>query len=388
MSGRVRGEIPDAGRRCARAVASTTLLLLTLVTVAGCAIRVPRSLTVSIPGPAGRLEGALFLPDGPGPHPAIVLVHGSRHDSRLDYVHEARFFATHGIAVLAYDKRGTGGSEGVLEEANFDFLAHDAIAAARYLRARPEVDSTRVGLWGIGEGGWIAPLAAAHDSAIAFVIVVSAPVVSPLEQLAYQRSEQLVARGVTRHDAEAVARLRRRIWEYWLAPAGTGSASSDSLRRAFDSARKRAWFAEAVEARDLPEVLIPDEGMGSVNHPARWWLAKDMPSFWSLRHDPIGILERVRVPILAMYGDKDRDVPVVESVVNFQAAMGRGYNRRGIAYPFRGADHSLNVRSGLGLLAKIEPAPGYRDTVLAWLGRVTGSRPAGAAAPGPASSNR
>ncbi|HEY6572809.1 MAG TPA: hypothetical protein VI198_05770, partial [Candidatus Eisenbacteria bacterium] len=161
-----------------------------------------------------------------------------------------------------------------------------------------------------------------------------------------------------------------------------------SRRRAFDSARKRPWFAGAVESRDLPETLIPDEGMGAVNHPARWWLAKDMPAFWSLQHDPVGILERVRVPILAIYGDKDRDVPVVESVVNFQAALGRGYNRRGIAYPFRGADHSLHVRSGFGLLARIEPAPGYRDTVMAWLGRVTGSRPAAAAAPGTGSSKR
>jgi len=364
------------------------LLLLTPLAIAGCAIRVPRSLTVSIPGPAGRLEGALFLPDGPGPHPAIALVHGARHDSRLDYVQNARFFATHGIAVLTYDKRGTGGSVGVLGEANFDFLANDAIAAARYLRARPEVDSTRVGLWGIGQGGWIAPLAAAHDSAIAFVVIVSAPVVSPLDQLTYQRTEQLVAHGLKRHDAEAVARLRRRIWEFWLSPAGSGSPPSDSLRRAFERARKRPWFAEAVESRDLPETLIPDEGMGSVNHPARWWLAKDMPSFWSLRHDPIGILERVRVPILAIYGEKDHDVPVVESVVNFQAAVGRGYNRRAVALPFRGADHSLNVRSGPGLLAKIEPAPGYRDTVMAWLGRVAGAGPAAAVKSGSPSSNR
>lgn len=375
MSGRFPESTPRTRCPLAPAAAVAALFLSTLTAFAGCAIRVPRSITVSIPSPAGRLEGALFLPDGPGPHPGIALVHGSPYSSRLDYVQDARFFASHGFAVLAYDKRGTGGSDGVLADANFDFLAHDAIAAARFLRARPEVDSTRVGLWGVGQGGWIAPLAAAHDSAIAFVVVVSAPVVSPLEQLTYQRAEQLVARGMTRHEAEAVARLRRRIWQFWLAPPGTGSASSDSLRRAFDSARKRAWFAAAVESRDLPETLIPDEGMGAVNHPARWWLAKDMPTFWSLQHDPVGILERVHVPILALYGENDRDVPVVESVVNFQAAVGRGYNRRAIAYPFRGADHSLNVRSGPGFLAKIETAPGYRDTVMAWLGRVAMARP-------------
>lgn len=353
-----------------------TLLGVLISAAIGCAVRVPRSLTVSFTGPAGRMEGALFLPDGKGPHPGIVIVGGAYRDSRLDYVQDARHLASHGFAVLTYDKRGTGGSEGTLAEANFDFLAHDARAAVRFLRARPDVDSMHVGLMGVGEGGWVAPIAATHDSAIAFVVLVSAPVVPPLDQLTYQRTGQLITRGMKRHDAEAEARLRRRIWEFWLSPPGTGSASSDSLRRAFDAAKKRPWFAAAVESRDLPETLIPDEGMGAVNHPARAWLAKDMPAFWSLRHDPVGVLERVRVPILALYGEEDRDVPIVESVVNFQAALGRGYNRRGIVRPFRGADHALNVRNGPGLLAKIEPAPGYRDTLVSWLGCVSGRAPA------------
>ncbi|HEU4724988.1 MAG TPA: alpha/beta hydrolase [Candidatus Eisenbacteria bacterium] len=369
------GERGSRARRGAAALAAVATILLALpwLALSGCAVRVPRSLTVSIPAPAGKLEGALYLPDGRGPHPGVVIVGGAYHDSRLDYVSDARFLASHGIAVLTYDKRGTGGSDGRLAEASFDHLAFDAAAAARYLRARAEVDSTRVGLWGVGEGGWVAPLAAVYDSVATFLVLVSAPVVSPLDQLSYQRTEELAARGMKRTDAEAQTRLRRRIWEFWMAPPGSGTTSSDSLRRAFEAATKRPWFAAAVESRDLPETLIPDEGMGAVNHPARAWLAKDMPAFWSLRHDPIGILERVRVPILAIYGDQDRDVPVVESVVNFQAALGRAYNRRGIIRPFRGADHALNVRSGPGLLAKVEPAPGYRDTVVAWLGRVAGA---------------
>ncbi|HET9951810.1 MAG TPA: alpha/beta hydrolase [Candidatus Eisenbacteria bacterium] len=337
--------------------------------VAGCAVRVPRTVGVAIPGPAGKLEGSLFLPDGRGPHPAVVLIHTARENSRLDYLQEARYFATHGVAALAYDKRGTGGSAGDLGAANFAFLAQDAEAAARFLRARTEIDSSRVGYWGMGQGGWVAPLAAARDTTAAFVVLVSAPIVTPLEQTMVQRTEELAAKGLDKGTAEAIARLRRRIWDYWLSPLGSGTAVSDSLHQAFRRAATRPWFPGAVVSHDLPESLIVDEGMGPEEHPARWWFKGDMPTFWSLRHEPVGVLMRVRAPILAVYGDQDRVVPVVESVVNFQAALGRAYNHRGVVRTFRGADHAMLVRRGAGLFTKIEPAPGYRDTVMAWLGR-------------------
>jgi pimeloyl-ACP methyl ester carboxylesterase len=346
------------------------LVLIASVVTFACAIRVPRSVGVSFPGPAGKLEGSLFLPESRGPHAAIVLVHSARGNSRLDYLQEARFFAEHGVAALAYDKRGTGGSDGDLKEADFEFLAQDAVAAARYLRARAEVDSARVGYWGIGQGGWIAPLAAASDTAAAFVVLVSAPIVSPLEQTMYERTEELAAKGLDEGSAAALARLRRRVWEYWLKPEGSGTAASDSLHGAFNKAKRQPWFARAVVSHDLPESLVVDEAMGSNEHPARQWLVDDMPTFWSLRHDPIAVLKRVRAPILAIFGDKDRVVPVEESVANFRAALGAAYNRRGTTRLFRGADHAMMSRRGAGPFAKIEHAPGYRDSMMAWLGRV------------------
>jgi dienelactone hydrolase len=336
---------------------------------AGCAVRVPRTVGVSIPGPAGTLEGSLYLPDERGPHPGVVLIHTARENSRLDYIQEARFFATHGIAALTYDKRGTGGSAGELAASNFAFLAQDAVAAARFLRARGEVDSSRVGYWGMGQGGWVAPLAAAHDTTAAFVVLVSAPVVSPLDQTMEQRTEELAGKGIDRSTAEAITRLRRRLWDYWLSPPGSGTASSDSLHAAFRKAATRPWFAGAVVAHDLPESLIVDEGMGLENHPAQWWFKDDMPTFWSLRHDPIAVLARVRAPILAVYGDRDHVIPVEKSVANLRMALGRGSSSRGVVRTFPGADHSMLVRQGAGLLTKIEPAPGYRDSVVAWMGR-------------------
>ncbi len=342
-----------------------------------CAIRVPRSVHVTILGASGTIEGALFLPEGAGPHPALVLLHDTGLDGRHEYLQEARFFASCGVAALAYDKRGTGGSAGDRDLSNFDFLAHDAVAAVEFLRRRPGIDSTRVGVWGRGQGGWIAPMAAAVDSEIAFVLLVSAPVVSPLDQLAYQRAEELIAGGgLARSDAEAIVRLRKRIWEFWLDPPGTGTAASDSLRLAFEKARKRPWYSRAVERGDLPESLIPDEAMGSENHPARAWLPDDMAVFWSLDHDPAWALERVSAPILALYGEEDRVIPTTKSVTALRAAVWRSRikRHRAVAHVFPSADHTIHVKSGSGLFARVEPAPGYRDSVTNWLKRVAGAK--------------
>jgi alpha-beta hydrolase superfamily lysophospholipase len=355
----------------ARATAGTVLAASLMLSLTGCAVRVPRTVAVRFPGPAGTINGAIYLPDGPGPHPGVVLVHGAVRNSYTDFVQEARFFAAHGIAALAYDTRGTGGSAGDRTQARFEHLAHDALAAVRCLRGRAGVDSERVGLWGFDQGGWIAPLAASRDTTIAFVVLVSTPLTTPLEQFSARRVEELVARGTDRDDAEALVRLRERSWKYWGAPSGTGTAASDSLRRAFEAVRGRPWFAPAVEARDLPEQLPPDEGMGMVNHPARWWLRENLPAFWSLRYEPVSVLAAVRAPMLAVYGSEDREVRVEVSGRRFRRAVGRRFGRDALTRLIPGADHTLHTQQGSGLLRKLVVAPGYRDSVIAWVGATT-----------------
>ena len=62
------------------------------------------------------LSGTLLLPESRGPHPAIVLAHGSGAQDRNGYLANIRFMADHlarhGIAVLTFDKRGSGRSTG------------------------------------------------------------------------------------------------------------------------------------------------------------------------------------------------------------------------------------------------------------------------------------
>lgn len=100
------------------------------------------------------LEGTLLLPSGNGPHPAIVLIHGSSTPSREDFRFYADAFARCGIAALIYDKRKVEGSDGVTRT-DLRTLARDARAGANHLRADPRIAAGRVGYWGHSQGaGW------------------------------------------------------------------------------------------------------------------------------------------------------------------------------------------------------------------------------------------
>ena len=111
-----------------------------------------------------------WLPESPPPWPAIVIVHGagSRKENHADF---ARLAASFGWAALAYDQRGHGESLGEMSPT----AVNDAIAMARLLAQREEVDPGRVCLRGSSMGAFIAIHAAAVSKAVAAVIAICPP---------------------------------------------------------------------------------------------------------------------------------------------------------------------------------------------------------------------
>ena len=137
------------------------------------------------------LRGTLLLPPGAGPFPAIVTVHGSGRTPRLG-LYDTEFadhFVPRGIAVLSFDKRGTGSSGGTYAgsySSSMVAYAIDVLAAVHLLRARPDIRADQVGLWGMSQAGWIIPIAAAVDQeSVAFTLIVSGPTVSIVEENLY-----------------------------------------------------------------------------------------------------------------------------------------------------------------------------------------------------------
>lgn len=140
------------------------------------------------------LHGTVVAPPGGTKLPGLVMVHGSGAHSRDDYRDQAEAFARQGIATLVYDKRTDGYSQ---FERSYSTLADDALAAVETLRKRPGVDPARVGVWGLSEGGWVAPLAASRSSDVAFVVTLGANGVEPSRQQSWAVENQLRRLGMT-----------------------------------------------------------------------------------------------------------------------------------------------------------------------------------------------
>lgn len=136
------------------------------------------------------LHGDLLKPPGEGPFPVVVFLPGSGEGSyRTNYkvfVEEAleNPLKGKGMAILYFDKRGIGESGGSWQKADFHQRAEDAIAAVRYLKTLPGIDSNRVGVVGHSQGGWIAMMCAGLYREVAFGASLAGPTVSVREQLA------------------------------------------------------------------------------------------------------------------------------------------------------------------------------------------------------------
>jgi pimeloyl-ACP methyl ester carboxylesterase len=213
--------------RCLLVAVATALLLLTPVPAHA---DVPDLVTtpVAFTNDTGEtLHGLVYAPRAaPGPLPGMVLLHGSGRGPHHTLATEAKAFAAQGIAVLAYDKRTNGYSD---FHRDYAALARDAVAAVEMLRNRPGVDRTHVGIWGISEGGWVGPLAAARSKDVAFLVAASAPGLTAMRTENWNTRNKIYAAGVRGSLAESLSdrtlRLLVSVRELWLPVAGAGESA-------------------------------------------------------------------------------------------------------------------------------------------------------------------
>lgn len=153
------------------------------------------------------LGGLLFVPTGTGPFPAAVIIQGSGGSRRDNgwYLSLAHYLQDHGIAVLLPDKRGSNASGGDWRSASFEDLATDARAAVRFLRDQEPFSVGAIGLVGMSQGGWIAPIVASGSQDVAFVVDVVGSAVTTHEQLLYEEDHNLRQMGVLPGVSRAVA---------------------------------------------------------------------------------------------------------------------------------------------------------------------------------------
>jgi uncharacterized protein len=294
-----------------------------------------------------NLAGTLWTPPGKGPHPAMVLLHGSGRTDRYNALPPVEFLLTHGVALLGYDKRGVGGSAGDWQTASIDDLAGDALAAVQYLARRKEIDPHRIGLFGVSHGGWVAPLTAAQSQDVAFMVSVSGPAASPAEVEMERLASDLGARGFSENDVRDALELLKLGND-----VARGKLHWERYQTALDGAKNAAWF---------PFVAVP--------------LAADSPLLDHWRHtpldyDPASAIAKLRVPVLALFGALDRNVLPSQNAERWRAALDEGQNRDYTIRIFSQANHML-LEAQTGSEEEIESlrrfVPEYALTLLDWL---------------------
>ena len=180
-----------------------------------------------------RLAGTVYLPARGERLPAVVALHGASEPTRdaALYRHLTEGLPAMGIAVLIYDRRGTGASSGSLGNINYEVLADDAIAGQNALAKLSRIDAAKIGFWGLSQGGWIAVLAAGRSKNAAFAIAVSAPLVTPARQMDFATTNLLTLRGYSAGDVRQMLEARK-AWTGYLRGNNSRAAALDKLRDA------------------------------------------------------------------------------------------------------------------------------------------------------------
>ncbi len=273
----------------------------------------------------------LTLPKGAGPFPALVCLHPASDATRdhFLFLHLETLLPPLGVAVARFERRGN--------DVPFLDQARDAEAVLDALAARPDIDATRLGLWGFSQGAWVAPLVASRSPRVAFLILVAATGVSPVEQMRYGTARQARAAAHTETDVAALLALRAAFEGF-----ARGSRPRAEVQALVDRAKSEPWFEVAHVRPALPE------GRG----------------FWpDMDFDPAPVIAAVKVPTLIFYGEDDEWQPTDASV----AAWERAGTRDLMIARIPNTGHAPTSPGGTDAASVL---PRYTDTLGAWIKRV------------------
>lgn len=283
------------------------------------------------------LAGTLTIPAGEGPFPAVVLITGSGPQNRNQEIFDHRPFlvlADHltraGVMVLRCDERGVGESTGNFATANTSAFAGDAEAQVRYLKSRKDVKA--IGLIGHSEGGLVAPMVAARNPAVDFIVMLAGPGVSGRETLIDQNRVIFEAQGASAEQVKAITDAAAALFDAVI------------TRQSAASLNERARALITAQRLGAP---IPEKELDK----AAQVVAADLSGPWYrefLSMDPAQALRRVRVPVLAMNGSLDTQVLAEKHLAVIEAALKEAENKDVTIRSIPGLNHLFqSAQSGL-----------------------------------------
>ncbi len=300
------------------------------------------------------LAGTLTVPPGDGPFPAVALISGSGPQDRDETVFGHKPFLVladaltrRGIAVLRYDDRGVGGSTGEYATAVTSDFAADAEGAVRHLASLPEVTAGEIGLIGHSEGAVVAPIVANRSGDVDFVVLLASSGVTGQELLVMQLIAINRAMGVS----EAITEQRSRLQRELLGLLAETPDDTAAARQARELLADAGVTGEAAEAQ-VRALLNP-------------WMR------YFLAYDPLPELRALEVPVLAMWGEKDTQVPPEGNMGPVAAALAESGDPDVTVRVLPGLNHMLQT-AGTGApteYATIEEtmAPAVLEAIGDWI---------------------
>jgi pimeloyl-ACP methyl ester carboxylesterase len=317
------------------------------------------------------LSGTLSLPEQGGPFAAVVMITGSGPQDRDEQLlgHKpflviADYLARRGVAVLRCDDRGVGKSTGDFAKATSVDFASDALTAMTFLKSRKDVDPNKIGLVGHSEGAIIAPMVANQSKDVAFVILLAGPGMNGEELLYIQAARIYQAMGVDEMTISKNEATQREMFKV-LNRERDDTAAGRKLREILNEAAKgmtadektKTGFSEATIDMQIKQVLTP-------------WFR------YFIAYDPCVELNRLHCPVLALWGEKDLQVPPKENMPLVEQALRKAGNNKAVLKVLPGLNHLFQTANtgSVSEYAQIEEtlSPAALTVIGDWIAERTG----------------
>jgi uncharacterized protein len=291
------------------------------------------------------LRGELLVPATSGRHPAVVFAHGSGPATRHVGMWNV-FFVRLGMAVLSLDKRGAGESTGDWRAASMDDLASDWLAGVAFLKSRSDIDPKRIGVHGSSQGGWTAPLMAAHSGDVAFMIVRAGSGANIADTILHEIEWIAREKGVPEEEIGEGMRAARLAMT--LIVRGASTEEYDTAMKPYRS--RHSW----------PDIFsVIDETPRGRN-----WI------HLNAAYDSVDSVRKIHVPILWFLADNDHNVPTAISAPRLRQAFGDAGNHDATLIVLKNAAHgflSTPTGNNKDFAKQSHFAAGYWDTMAQWL---------------------
>ena len=275
-----------------------------------------------------ELEGMLVRPDSPGPHPAVVLLHGSGSSQSYNkwfYRIHTNVFVRKGFAVLSYNKRGTEIGADAYKLVTFQDLIKDGVSAVEMLRGRPDIIHDQIGLFGVSESGWFTPEIAYTAGDIAFIINrVSSPL-SWTEVVLYEWEVALKDEGLTNEAIDEILVLQARVYNFYIDAANDESVALGPERDAINMA-----------------LVEMNEKYGDVMASSLDEYDRDLYAARASKYsyDPSLYLTDIDIPMIYILSGQDQNIPFESSITALEKL--RDDSKKNITVQtFPKADHYL-----------------------------------------------